>query len=45
MVRQVDKRWKHLYPDIIRLVQELERLGLEYQNGEVRYRGTEDGDV
>lgn len=45
MVRSVDKRWNHLYPDILHLVQGLERLGLEYHNGEVRYAGLEDGDV
>ena len=41
MVRSVDKRWSHLYPDILRLVQGLERLGLEYHNGVVSYAGLE----
>lgn len=37
MVRSVDKRWNSLYPDILHLVQGLERLGLEYHNDEVHY--------
>jgi hypothetical protein len=41
LVRPIDKRWIHLWPDIIRLVQGLERLGLEYHNGEVSYAGLE----
>ena len=41
MGRSIDKRWNRLYPDIIRLVQGLERLGLEYHNGEARYGGVE----
>jgi hypothetical protein len=45
LVRSVDKRWNRLYPDILRLVQELERLGLEYHNGEAHYAPLEGGDV
>jgi hypothetical protein len=45
MVRSVDKRWNSLYPDILRLVQGLERLGLEYHNGKVSCAGLEDGNV
>lgn len=45
MVRSVDKRWNSLYPDILHLVQGLERLGLEYHNGEVSYAGLEDCNV
>lgn len=43
MVRSIDKRWNRLYPDIIRLVQGLQRLGLEYHDGEVHYDGLEGG--
>lgn len=43
MVRSVDKRWIRLYPDILRLQQGLERLGLEYHNGEVCYEGIDGG--
>jgi hypothetical protein len=45
MVRSVDKRWNSLYPDILRLVQGLERLGLEYHNGVVSYASLDDGNV
>jgi len=41
MVRPIDKRWNRLYPDIIRLVQGLERLGINYHDGEVYYEGLE----
>lgn len=41
VVRSVDKRWNSLYPDILHLVQGLERLGVEYHNGEVSYTGLE----
>ena len=45
VVRSVDKRWNTLYPDILRLVQGLERLGLECHNGVVSYASLEDGNV
>jgi hypothetical protein len=45
MVRSVDKRWNTLYPDILHLVQGLERLGLEYRDGEVSYTGLENRNV
>ena len=45
MVRSVDKRWNTLYPDVLRLVQGLERLGVEYHDGVVSYTGLESCDV
>jgi hypothetical protein len=41
-VRSVDSRWIHLWPDILKLVEGLKRLGFECCNGQVHYAGLED---